>query len=141
MNTSSGCPAIACANSAALSQPGGHYSHICTAAGLVHISGQLPITPDGTPLTGRPFEEQVRQVLANVQACLEQAGIENDNLVQVRVYITDMRNWPAFNGIYAQWLGDHRPARAVAGVVELHFGLEVEVEAVALAEGSESPPR
>ena len=44
-----------------------------------------------------------------------------------------MADWPRFNRIYADWIGEHRPARAVAGVAELHFGLAVEVEATAIA--------
>jgi 2-iminobutanoate/2-iminopropanoate deaminase len=123
---------ISCSNSSTITPPGGHYSHVCVAAGQAFISGQLPIQPDGTALTGRSFEDQTAQVLANLEACLACAGVSKDNLVQVRVYITDMNNWPLFNESYAKWLGDHRPARAVAGVSELHFGLDVEVEAIAL---------
>lgn len=133
METLSRDSAIACANSTAIAQPAGHYSHICTAAGMVYISGQLPIKPDGTALADQSFEEQARQVLANVEGCLAQAGLDKDSLVQVRVYVTDIGNWPLFNRLYAAWIGEHRPARAVAGVAELHYGLAVEVEAVALA--------
>jgi reactive intermediate/imine deaminase len=100
---------------------------------MVYISGQLPIKPDGTALADQSFEEQARQVLANVEGCLAQAGLDKDSLVQVRVYVTDIGNWPLFNRLYAAWIGEHRPARAVAGVAELHYGLAVEVEAVALA--------
>ena len=50
--------AINCVNSPALMAPAGHYSHMCIAAGQIFISGQLPITPDGTALTGHSFEEQ-----------------------------------------------------------------------------------
>jgi reactive intermediate/imine deaminase len=124
---------IACANSETTAKPAGHYSHICIAAGLVFISGQLPITPDGTALTSHSFEEQTKQVLANVEGCLQRAGLGKDSLVQVRVYVTNIEHWPLFNELYATWIGAHRPARAVAGVSELHFGLAVEVEAVALA--------
>lgn len=125
---------IACINSADLLPPAGHYSHICIANGLVHVSGQLPITPDGVPLTGRPFGEQTAQVLRNIDACLAAAGVDKRNLVQVRVHVTDMDHWPAFNTLYAAWMGDHRPARAVAGVAALHYGLAVEVDAIALAD-------
>ena len=125
--------AIQLINSALISQPGGHYSHVCTAAGFVYISGQLPIEPDGTPMAGQAFDVQVRRVLANVDSCLDSVGLNADSLVQVRVYVTDIKNWPLFNQMYAQWIGNHRPARAVAGVSELHFGLDVEIEAVALA--------
>jgi 2-iminobutanoate/2-iminopropanoate deaminase len=133
MITSGASPRILCANNSEVAAPAGHYSHICIAGGLVHISGQLPLDRDGAPLAGRPFEEQVRQALANVEGCLRQAGVDRNSLVQVRVYVTDMSLWPRFNQIYAQWIGNHRPARAVAGVAELHYGLTVEIEALALA--------
>lgn len=126
---------INCENSNALTPPAGHYSHVCTAAGQVFVSGQLPIDAKGTPLTGKPFDVQARQVLANLEACLEVAGTSKERLVQVRVYVTDILDWPVFNALYAEWIGPHCPARAVAGVSELHFGLNVEVEAIALAAG------
>lgn len=122
---------ISLVNSETISPPAGHYSHVSTASGLAFISGMLPITPDGKPLGDASFEQQTLQVLANVEDCLERAGLTKDDLVQVRVYVTDILKWPEFNRLYAEWIGSHRPARAVAGVSELHFGLAVEVEAVA----------
>jgi 2-iminobutanoate/2-iminopropanoate deaminase len=115
-----------------LPTPGGHYSHAVCAGGLVFVAGQLPIDAAGQPLVNAPFEDQARQVLANVKAALLAAGSATDRLVQVRVYITDIAHWPAFNALYAQWIGEHRPARAVVPVPQLHFGLLIEVEAVAL---------
>jgi reactive intermediate/imine deaminase len=116
-----------------MAKPGGHYSHAVAAQGLLFISGQLPIAPDGRKLVDASFEEQVRQVLANVQACLEAAGSTVADLVQVRVYVDDMNNWPIFNTLYADWIGNNKPARAVVPTPPLHFGLKLEVEAVALA--------
>lgn len=118
-------------NPTTLAAPGGHYSHASVANGLVFVSGQLPITPAGVKLVDAPFEEQARQVLANVQAALEAAGSGIAQLVQVRVYVDSLDNWPAFNAVYAQWAGDARPSRAVVPTGPLHFGLKVEVEAVA----------
>jgi reactive intermediate/imine deaminase len=126
-------PSISLANSESLSPPAGHYSHVSMAAGLAFISGMLPITADGRPLEGASFEQQVRQVLANIDGCLRSVGLARDDLVQVRVYVTDISTWPTFNQLYADWIGAHRPARAVAGVAQLHYGLAIEVEAVALA--------
>lgn len=117
-------------NPPTVAPPGGHYSHASIAGGLVFISGQLPITPAGEKLTDASFEQQARQVLANVRAILEAAGSGVDRLVQVRVYLDTVDNWPAFNAVYAQWAGDARPARAVVPTGPLHFGLKVEVEAV-----------
>ncbi|POT55309.1 RidA family protein [Citrobacter amalonaticus] len=124
---------LICTNASVLGEPAGHYSHTCTAGGFVFISGQLPVTSSGENDPSTPFDEQVRRVLANLDACLESANTDRSSLVSIRIYITDIAQWPTFNQIYAQWLGDHKPARIVAGVDALHYGFAVEVEAVALA--------
>ena len=118
-------------NPGTLAAPGGHYSHAVVAGGLVFVSGQLPIMPSGEKLNQAPFNEQARQVLANVTAALAAAGSGVAQLVQVRVYVTDMAHWPAFNTLYADWAGSHRPARAVVPVPSLHHGFLIEIEAVA----------
>ena len=127
---------IVLSNPATMAAPGGHYSHAVTANGFVFIAGQLPIAPDGSKLSDAPFERQVQQTLDNVAAALTGAGTTIDRLVQVRVYVTDIKLWPAFNAIYAQWIGTARPARAVVPVPELHYGFKIEVEAVAVAGAS-----
>ncbi|HEX7659640.1 MAG TPA: RidA family protein [Pseudonocardiaceae bacterium] len=117
-----------------LPAPAGHYSHIAKHGGIAYISGQLPVTSDGRRLSAEPFEVQARQVLSNVEACLRAAGSSPDRLVSVTVYVTDIGQWPQFDRLYQAWLGDHRPARIVAGVSELHYGCAVEVQAVAIAD-------
>lgn len=124
-----------CLSPPTMAAPGGHYSPVVVAAGLAWVAGQLPIDAQGHKLSDAPFEVQARQVLANVEAALHAAGSTPGQLVQVRVYLTDIDHWPAFNLLYAQWLGAHRPARAVVPVPALHFGFLIEVEAVALAPG------
>jgi 2-iminobutanoate/2-iminopropanoate deaminase len=115
-----------------LATPGGHYSHAVVAGGFVFVAGQLPIDAQGTKLVDARFAEQTQQVLTNVAAALRAAGSSPQRLVQVRVYITDIALWPEFNALYASWIGAHRPARAVVPVPQLHFGLKIEIEAVAL---------
>ena len=121
-------------NPTTLAPPGGHYSHATVANGFVFISGQLPITPAGEKLNQASFEEQARQVLANVQAALEAAGSSVAQLLQVRVYVTDIEQWPEFNRIDQQWAGAAPPARAVVPVPLLHYGFLIEVEAVGVVE-------
>jgi reactive intermediate/imine deaminase len=116
-----------------MASPGGHYSHAVVGAGLVFVAGQLPITADGSRLNQAKFEVQAKQVLANVAAALHAAGSDIGQLLQVRVYVTDIDDWPAFNELYAAWAGDARPARAVVPVPVLHHGFRIEIEAVALA--------
>ena len=127
---------IVLTNPDTMAKPGGHYTHAVTANGFVFVAGQLPIARDGSKLVDVPFEQQAQQVLDNVAAALKGAGSAIERLVQVRVYVTDIASWPAFNTLYAHWIGNARPARAVVPVPVLHFGFKIEIEAVAL-EGRE----
>ncbi|WP_336981168.1 MULTISPECIES: RidA family protein [unclassified Cedecea] len=127
-------PNITLRNIEQVPAPVGHYSHTTTAGGMVFISGQLPVAAGGTPRGEAPFEEQAQLVLQNIESCLACAGVTKQHLVSVRVYITDINLWPLFNSIYAAWIGQHRPSRAVAGVAQLHYGAALEIEAVALSE-------
>jgi reactive intermediate/imine deaminase len=119
-------------NPVSLATPGGHYSHVAIANGLVFVSGQLPIDAQGLKLTDASFEAQARQVLTNLAKALEGAGSGIAQLVQVRVYLADIEHWPSFNQIYADWAGDARPARAIVPVGPLHFGFKIEIEATAM---------
>ena len=116
-----------------MARPGGHYSHAVVGAGLVFISGQLAIAPDGTRFSDAPFATQARQTLANIAAALAGAGSGIGKLLNVRVYLTDIDDWTEFNTVYAEWVGNARPARAVVPVPTLHYGFRIEIEAVALA--------
>lgn len=124
-------PEITCTNPNDMAAPGGHYSHGVAANGMLFISGQLPIDAGGNKLTDQPFDAQAQQTLANIEAVLRAHQLTVRNLVQVRVYVTDIENWRAFNQIYAAWAGEAKPARAVVPVPHLHYGLLLEVEAVA----------
>ena len=111
--------------------PAGHYSQAVASGGLLFISGQLPVRPDGTVLAGAPFEVQAAQAIDNLLAILAAAGGKPSQLVRVTAYIVDVAHWPRFNATYAARLGDARPARSVVPVPQLHHGCLVEIDAVA----------
>lgn len=119
-------------NAETLTSPAGHYHHAACAGGLVFLSGLLPITPRGRKLTGESFDVQAEQVFRNMDCVLSACGCDKTRLVQVRAYLSDVGLWPRFDQLYARWMGDHRPARCVVPVPALHFGLDLEIEAVAL---------
>jgi reactive intermediate/imine deaminase len=123
---------IVLTNPTTIAAPGGHYSHAVTANGFIFIAGQLPIAANGTKLADASFEQQAQQTLDNIASALAGADTNIDRLVQVRVYVTDIKSWPVFNAIYEKWIGSSRPARAVVPVPELHYGFKIEIEAVAL---------
>jgi 2-iminobutanoate/2-iminopropanoate deaminase len=112
-------------------QPGGHYSQAVVANGFVFVSGQLPIIPGDVRAIPDGIAAQTRQALRNLAQILKTAGSGLDKLVSVTIFITDMADWPEVNRVYAELLGDHRPARTVAMSPQLHFGCLVEVQATA----------
>lgn len=128
-----GDPRIICVNPADAAPPGGHYAHAVIAGGFVFVSGQLPVQPDGTHAPAADFTAQARQALANLFAALAAAGSSRDALVKVTVYVTNIADWPQFNALYAEAMGDHRPARSVVPVPELHYGYQIEIDAIALS--------
>lgn len=114
----------------------GHYSQAVVHAGLVYVAGQLPIVPGETARQLSGFDDQARQVLDNVAAILAEAGSGLDLVLKSTVYIADVAHWPAFNAIYAEKLGSHKPARTVVPVGALHYGYLVEMDVVAALRGS-----
>jgi reactive intermediate/imine deaminase len=115
-------------------RPAGHYAQAVENDGIVYISGQLPVLPDGTHQPALRFEDQARQALGNLLAIIREAGAAPHTVLRITAYIVGVENWPLFNSIYAELLGDARPARTVVPVPELHYGYKIEVDAVALVE-------
>jgi 2-iminobutanoate/2-iminopropanoate deaminase len=111
--------------------PAGHYSQAIVHNSLVYVAGQLPIDPATGEKNLGPIEAQAERVLANIRAILQAAGSDLDRVLKMTVYISDISLWSRVNEVYTRMLGDHRPARAVVPVKELHYGFQVEIEAIA----------
>ena len=109
----------------------GHYSQAIVHAGIVYVAGQLPIVPADPQRRLESFDAQARQVIANVAAILEASGSSLERVLKATVYIADVADWPAFNAIYAEAFGWHRPARTVVPVAGLHYGYRVEMDVIA----------
>jgi enamine deaminase RidA (YjgF/YER057c/UK114 family) len=111
--------------------PGGHYSQAVEANGFVFVSGMLPgpgVATDGPD----NFERQVNATLDECERVLAAAACPLTSVVQSTAYIVDVARWPEFNRLYAARFGDHRPARAVVPVPELHHGFLVELQMTAV---------
>ena len=111
--------------------PKGHYSPGIEHNGLIFVSGQLPMTLDTRePFTG-PIEEQTELALRNVEHVLKAAGSDLNHVLQMTIYVSDMELWGAVNKKYAEVMGDHRPARAIVPVKDLHCDTKIEIQAIA----------
>ena len=111
--------------------PGGHYAHAVRHGDALYISGQLPIAADGRHRPDADFADQACTALSNLLAIARAGGSDRERLIKVTVYIVDIAHWPAFDAVYAEMMGDARPARAVVPVPALHHGYLVEIDAVA----------
>jgi 2-iminobutanoate/2-iminopropanoate deaminase len=112
-------------------QPKGHYSPGVEHNGLVYVSGQLPMSLETRePFTG-DIGEQTELALRNVEAVLKAGGSDLDHVLQMTIYVSDMELWEAVNKKYAEVMGEHRPARAMIPVKDLHFGTKIEIQAIA----------
>jgi 2-iminobutanoate/2-iminopropanoate deaminase len=109
----------------------GPYAQAVVSDGWIFASGQIPLDPATMELIEGGIEEQTHRVLKNLKAVLEAAGGGLDTVVKTTVFLSDMGNFVAMNGVYAEYFGDHRPARAAIQAAALPKYVDVEIEAVA----------
>ena len=112
-------------------KPAGHYSQAIVHNNIVYVSGQLPIDPKTGEKRIGSIEEQTEQALKNLSEILKAAGGNLNQVIKTTVYISDIELWDRVNAIYARFFGEHRPARAVVPTRNLHFGFQIEIEAIA----------
>ena len=112
---------------------GAPYNQAIRIGDLVFVAGQLGISLDTGELAGAAVAEQTEQIMANLGAILEAAGSSLDRLVKTTVFLMDLGDFSAMNGVYAAHVGDRPPARSTVQVSGLPSGARVEIEAIAHA--------
>lgn len=109
----------------------GPYSQAVDVGGTVYLSGQIALDPATGQMVGESIEAQTERVLKNLQAVLEAAGLSMKHVVKTTVYMTDLREFPKMNEVYAKFFPSNPPARATVQVAALPRGAKIEIEAVA----------
>ncbi len=117
-------------------KPMAPYSTAVSAGNLLFVSGQVPMKPDGTPLTGATFEQETRLTLDNVKRVVEGAGSSLDQVVKVLAFLADMDKFAEFNAIYKEYFPENPPARSCIQAGRLPRDFQVEVEAIAILPNS-----
>ncbi len=110
----------------------GPYSQAIATNGFVFTAGQIPINPASGKVEAKRIEDQTRQVLSNIDAVLRAAGSGLHRVVKMTVFMTDLADFQAMNGVYAEFFPSDPPARSAVQVVALPLGVQIEMEAVAL---------
>ncbi len=95
------------------------------------MSGQLPIDHATGRVETGSIEDQTELALRNVETVLQSAGSGLDKVLQMTIYVSEMELWDAVNETYKRVMGDHKPARAIVPVKDLHFGTKIEIQAIA----------
>ncbi len=110
----------------------GPYSQAIDCGSLVFLSGQIPLVPETGLMAEGGIVEQTKQMMANISAVLAAAGLGFDNVVKTTVFMTDLRDFSAFNELYAGYFEKDPPARSCVEVAALPKGGLVEIEFTAV---------
>lgn len=110
----------------------GPYSQAIEANGTLYISGQIPFVPETMTLVSDDIKDQTRQSLENLKAILDEAGYSFKDVVKASCFISDMNDFGAMNEVYAEYLGEVKPARACVQVARLPKDVKVEIELIAV---------
>jgi 2-iminobutanoate/2-iminopropanoate deaminase len=111
----------------------GPYAQAIAANGFVYTAGQIPLDPQSGNLVEGGIKEQTRQVLENLKAVLESAGSSMKQVVKATVFLQNIADFGAMNEVYAEYLGDTKPARSTVAVSELPRNALIEIDLVALS--------
>ena len=110
---------------------GGPYSQAIIHKGLIYVSGQGAIDPQTNQVMPGSIEEESEMTLENIRIILEEAGSSLNKVLQVTVYLLDVREYGRFNDVYRRYFQSHLPARTCVQAGKLPFGLRVEIDAIA----------
>ena len=109
----------------------GPYSQAIKVGNMVYCSGQIPINPASGLVEAVTVEDQTRQAITNLKNVLEAAGGGLHSVVKTTVFISDMNDFAAVNGVYAELFGETKPARSCVQVARLPKDAKIEIEAIA----------
>jgi len=113
----------------------GPYSQAVSEGGWLYTSGQVGLDPATGELVPGGFEAQAHRVFENLRQVLAAAGCTFADVVKATVYVADLADFPKLNAIYAEAMGDHRPARSTVQVAGLPKAALVEIDLVARKRG------
>jgi 2-iminobutanoate/2-iminopropanoate deaminase len=112
---------------------GAPYTPAVRVGPFIFISGQIPLDPATSLVVEGDFETQVRQCLRNLASILKQEGLGLDHIVKTTIFLKDLNNFSALNGVYGAYFTGIKPARSTVEIARLPLDVMVEIEAIAVA--------
>jgi 2-iminobutanoate/2-iminopropanoate deaminase len=110
----------------------GPYSQAIDTGDLIFISGQIPIVPETGKLLEGDIRMQTEQVMKNMGAILEAAGLQFSHVVKCTCYLADIADFKEMNEVYGSYFTTEPPARAAIQVGKLPLGAKVEIDTIAV---------
>ncbi|KAF2083880.1 endoribonuclease L-PSP [Saccharata proteae CBS 121410] len=110
----------------------GVLSQAIVANGTVYCSGCVPSDPETSKIIDGDIKAHTHRCIQNLQAVLEAAGTNIDNVVKVNVFLADMGDFAAMNEVYMQYWGSVKPSRTCVAVKTLPLNVDVEIECIAV---------
>lgn len=110
----------------------GPYSQAVEVNGIIYTSGVIPVNPGTGGLAGSTVTEQAEQVFINLKNLIEASGSNMENVVKTVIFLKNMEDFAAVNGIYAKYFPQPYPARSCVEVARLPKDVLLEIEAVAI---------
>jgi 2-iminobutanoate/2-iminopropanoate deaminase len=118
-------------NTTAAPAPIGPYNQAITMNGFLFISGQICIDPATGELKKKDLQEETHQVMHNLKAILQAAGLTFSNVVKTSIFLTDMNRFAEVNEIYGKYFDSDFPARETVQVSALPKFVNVEISMIA----------
>lgn len=112
----------------------GPYSQGIVAGNTLYVSGQIPYVPETMKPAGDDIKSQTKQSLENVLGIVQEAGFKKEDIVKCGVFLKDLSMFGQMNEVYADFFGDHKPARFAVEVARLPLDVLVEIDAIAVKE-------
>lgn len=110
----------------------GAYVQAIATDNLIFTSGQLPLDP-ATGELENDIKKATKRALENIKAIVEEAGSSVDKIIKCNVFLDKIEDFAAFNQVYEEFFGDHKPARSALEVANIPKGAVIEIEAIALS--------
>jgi 2-iminobutanoate/2-iminopropanoate deaminase len=113
-------------------KPIGPYSQAVKVNGTLYVSGQIPLNPQTGDLVLDSIENATHRVMQNIQALVEEAGMQMKDVVKMSIFIKDMGQFSQINSVYAQYFSGDFPARETVQVADLPMGVPIEISCIAI---------
>jgi len=113
-------------------EPIGPYSQAVLVSNTLYVSGQIALDPTSGKLHNLTIEKETQQVMMNLRAILDAAGMNFSHVVKCSIFLSDMKNFPLVNTIYGEFFPENPPARETVEVSKLPKDANVEISCIAV---------